>query len=67
LIVICSIPPWLSTDSILSLFSHNKKDAIKKYSEFVFNGKRFSIWENLHNQIFLGNNEFLEKYQSIQD
>jgi REP element-mobilizing transposase RayT len=60
-------PPWLATDSILSLFSHNRKDAIKEYSEFVFSGEGISIWENLRHQVFLGNDEFVEKYQSLQD
>ena len=60
-------PPWLATDSILSLFSHNRKDAIKEYCEFVFSGEGISIWENLRHQVFLGNDEFVEKYQSLQD
>ena len=60
-------PPWLATDSILSLFSHNREDAIKEYSEFVFTGKGISIWEDLRHQVFLGSDEFVEKYQPMQD
>ena len=54
-------PSWLATDFILSYFAAKKGVAIKAYIKFVGEGKdQPSPWENLRNQIFLGNDEFVE-------
>ncbi|MCP4324970.1 MAG: transposase [Alteromonadales bacterium] len=59
-------PIWLATDSVLSLFDRNRVRAIKEYIEFVANGEGVSIWDNLQQQVFLGGDDFIEKYQGLQ-
>ncbi len=56
----------LATDSVLSLFDRNRVRAIKEYIEFVANGEGVSIWDNLQQQVFLGGDDFIEKYQVLQ-
>jgi len=59
-------PVWLATDFVLSLFDRNRASAIKEYIEFVADGEGVSIWDNLQHQIFLGGDDFIEKYQGMQ-
>jgi len=58
-------PPWLSTDALLLQFANNRQDAIKSYIDFVQCGVGKNVWVNLQHQVFLGDNEFVEKYQSM--
>ena len=60
-------PPWLSTDALLLQFANNRQDAIKSYIDFVQCGVGKNVWVNLQHQVFLGDNEFVEKYQSMLD
>lgn len=61
-------PPWLSTDWILSVFSHQKRTAIERYRQFVAEGRNQpSPWEQLKNQIFLGDDAFVERMQADLD
>jgi len=54
----------LKIDWILSVFSVRKKIAVKRYREFVADGKNQPApWEELRNQIYLGSKEFVEKMQ----
>jgi hypothetical protein len=55
-------PEWLNTEWLLSNFSKTRKVAIERYKDFVLQGKNLpSPWENLKNQIFLGDEEFVEE------
>ncbi len=55
-------PKWLNTEWLLSNFSKTRKIAIERYKDFVSKGKNLSSpWENLKNQIFLGDEEFVEE------
>lgn len=57
-------PEWLETDWVLSAFSDNREVAIAKYIDFVRAGVgRPSIWGGLKFQIYLGNDNFINKVQ----
>ena len=52
-------PEWLGTDWLLIQFSVQRKRAIVKYIEFVRKEEgQESIWENLNQQIFMGDENF---------
>ena len=58
----------LTTDWILSSYARTKKLAQQRYREFVQEGKnQTSPWESLKNQIYLGNDDFVEDMQSKLD
>lgn len=60
------VPPWLTTDWVLSAFARRKTDAIDRYKAFVAEGKNQpSPWESLRNQIFLGDDRFVEEMQGL--
>ena len=60
--------PCLTTDWILATFSLKKKQAQQRYREFVQEGKNQpSPWEALKNQIYLGNDTFVEDMQCKLD
>ena len=63
----CGMVPsfdWQSTDWLLSNFSKRRKNAIEQYREFVSQGKNLpSPWESLKNQVFLGDEQFIEDMQ----
>jgi len=57
-------PAWLNTDWLLSGFAQTKLQAIGAYKVFVSEGKgQSSPWSELKNQIFLGDERFLEDLQ----
>ena len=57
-------PAWLSTDYLLLQFSKQRKTAIRKYQTFVEEGmKNGPIWSQLKQQIYLGDNHFIEQAQ----
>jgi hypothetical protein len=54
----------LATEWILISFARTKKIAQQRYREFVQEGKNQpSPWDSLKNQIYLGNDEFVEDMQ----
>jgi putative transposase len=58
----------LTTDWILSCFAGRKKQAHDRYRNFVQNGRNQpSPWEKLKNQIYLGDDEFVEEMQGQLD
>ena len=61
-------PEWLETDWLLSQFSVQKKRAIVQYKDFVRAGAgQSSIWEDLTQQIYLGDEHFLKEMQKTMD
>jgi putative transposase len=59
-----SSPKWLETDGLLSLFSKQRSAARRKYSEFVQEGiGRNELWSNLRQQIYLGDEKFVNRMQ----
>ena len=58
-------PRWLETDWVLSAFSARKKQAMETYRAFVAEGRNQpSPWEELRNQIYLGDEQFVDKLQN---
>ena len=57
-------PAWLYTDWLLSAFAARRREAVQRYREFVAQGKgQPSPWQQLKNQIYLGDDKFVEKMQ----
>ncbi len=57
-------PKWLAVGGLLSQFGKNRKEAHRCYQSFVLDGIGQSIWEGLHQQIYLGNEAFVKRMQS---
>jgi REP element-mobilizing transposase RayT len=61
-------PDWLQDDWLLSAFGRHKTDAIKHYMKFVIDGmNRASVWADLKQQIYLGDEHFIDRVQSLVD
>jgi len=59
-------PAWLNTDWVLAGFAQTKLKAIEFYKLFVNEGKNQpSLWGELKNQIFLGDDKFVETMQDM--
>jgi len=59
-------PPWLRSDFVLTQFAKQRKTAIRKYTEFVREGlKNTSIWTELKNQVYLGDDAFVDRIQKM--
>ena len=59
---------WLQTDFLLAQFSKQRKTAIRKYREFVREGlTKGPIWDHLNNQIYLGDEAFINQVQKHLD
>ncbi|NOZ52356.1 MAG: addiction module toxin RelE [Gammaproteobacteria bacterium] len=59
-----NVYPWLTTDWILASFSRKKQNAIQQYRVFVSQGRNQpKPWEKLRNQIYLGDEQFINKLQ----
>jgi len=58
-------PVWLKTDWLLGQFDQQRDRAREKYVDFVRAGVGLpSLWADLRNQIFLGNEEFVAQMQA---
>ena len=57
--------PWLTTDWILASFSGRRHEAMQQYRSFVSAGRNQpKPWEEFKNQIYLGDEEFVDEMQS---
>jgi len=57
-------PSWLNTDWLLAGFGQRNLEAIEAYKRFVNSGTgQSSPWDDLKNQIFLGDEKFVESMQ----
>jgi DNA-directed RNA polymerase specialized sigma24 family protein len=57
-------PSWLATDGLLARFGKRRADARRKYARFVVEGiKAASIWAELRQQIYLGDEKFVKRMQ----
>jgi hypothetical protein len=52
---------------LLAQFAKNRQDATQCYIDFVKSGVGKTVWNTLQRQIFLGDETFVEKYQTMQD
>ena len=58
-----STPEWLAADALLRQFGQNRKTARKHYRRFVLDGLGVRVWEALRQQIYLGDEAFVEQAQ----
>jgi hypothetical protein len=56
------VPGWLATDGLLAQFGRRRSEARRRYRKFVAEGG-VSIWSGLRQQIYLGDETFVEKMQ----
>jgi len=62
------ISRWLNIDWLLIGFALRRKTAIKRYQQFVAEGKgQPSPWEGPKNQVFSGDDAFVEKMHALLD
>ena len=55
-------PVWLNTDDLLAQFGKRRAGARRKYQQFIEEGMGAeSIWKDLKGQIYLGDEDFVEK------
>jgi putative transposase len=63
-----STPVWLTTEWMLASFGKRKSYAINRYKKFVSEGKdQPSPWSMLKNQVYLGDDDFIEKLNLLID
>jgi REP element-mobilizing transposase RayT len=61
-------PECLNTERVLAAFSRRKGAAIEKYKKFVAEGRgQAAPWKALKNQMYLGDDEFIEDVQALID
>jgi REP element-mobilizing transposase RayT len=61
---LCEAPSWLAIDWLLTAFAEQRGEAMRRYGDFVAEGKNQSgPWDKLKNQIFLGSEDFVAKLQ----
>ena len=59
-----SVPKWLSVDGLLRQFGRSREQARDHYRDFVLDGRGGGIWEDLRQQIYLGDESFVERMQA---
>lgn len=58
-------PAWLAVDGLLAQFAKRRSLAQERYAQFVSAGmKEKSPWDNLKGQVFLGDEQFVERMQA---
>jgi hypothetical protein len=61
-------PDWLATDALLAQFSSERAEAVRRYVQFVAEGRGAEpIWNNLKRQIYLGDERFVERMQGASE
>ncbi|MCU7927932.1 MAG: transposase [Candidatus Thiodiazotropha sp. (ex Dulcina madagascariensis)] len=58
------VPKWLTVEGLLSQFGSVRKAARHRYRQFVLDGAGQDIWKGLRQQIYLGDERFVEKMQA---
>ena len=60
------VPECLKVDWILGQFGNERKTSQKRYKEFVMEGiQKESPWREVHGQILLGEEGFIEKFREL--
>ena len=55
-------PDWLVVDLLLAHFSAHKAQALRLFVQFVNENEQQDLWDNLSNQIFLGDEDFAKQF-----
>lgn len=59
------VAPWLAVDGLLTPFAKPRSLAQQRYAQFVAEGRKAaSPWSNLKGQVFLGDEQFVQRMQS---
>jgi len=58
------VPKWLAVEGLLSQFGSSREEARRRYQAFVYEGVGQDIWQELRQQIFLGDEAFVTRAQS---
>ena len=58
------VPKWLAVDGLLSQFWTGREEARRRYRHFVLKGVGQGVWEGLRQQIYLGDESFVEDMQA---
>lgn len=59
------VPDWLAVDKMLLQFAKYKTIARRNFAKFVEQGKGVNPWESITNQVFLGNDDFVEVHLAL--
>ena len=55
-------PPWLETDQVLGHFAEDRREAQRRFIQFVTAAKQHAdIWKHLNQQIYLGDSQFVAR------
>ncbi len=57
------VPTWLAVDGLLSQFGSDRAEGCEYYRQFVLNGVERDLWDGLRQQIYLGDDAFVERMQ----
>lgn len=57
-------PKWMATDGLLNQFGTDRVNARARYQRFVQEGIGRGIWTDLRQQIYLGDDAFVERMQA---
>lgn len=61
-------PLWFVGEQILTQFATQRDTAQRRYIQFVADGlKQSAVWKNLRNQIYLGDEQFVQRMQGLID
>ncbi len=61
-------PDWLASDLLLQKFADDPQQAVERYVRFVQAGpEQPSVWNHLRHQVYLGNDQFVVRMQSLID
>jgi REP element-mobilizing transposase RayT len=64
----CAMPTFLTVEWILATFASRKSAAVERYRQFISEGKnQASPWQFLRNQVYLGDEQFVEDLQAMID
>ncbi len=59
-------PYWLATDAVLGMLDRQRSVARRRYIQFVIEGKdKPSIWKQLTQELYLGDEQFVERVQRL--
>ena len=57
-------PRWLASDALLGQFGKRRSEARRRYRQFVLEGTGgTTLWAELRQQIYLGDERFVERMQ----
>ncbi len=59
-----SVPKWLAVDGLLCQFGVVREEACHNFQRFVLEGMGQCIWDRLRQQIYLGDETFVERIQA---